>query len=118
MLDRICDYAHKLRILRQIQSNKARRYSRITTFQSAASVIVSSFLTFMGFAGLDKIQTYVGWIVVANKIQVEFVFNLFVFLLFVLVILQLVFRFPEKQSATEKAVVLLTNLINEIDDLL
>lgn len=118
MIERMNDYARKLRILRQIQSNKAWRYSQIVTAQNIATVVVSSFLTFVGFSGFDKLQTYVSWFVAVDKTQVELVFNLFVFTLLVLVILQLVFRFADKQAEASKAVTSLSNLINEIDDIL
>ncbi|MBZ5667354.1 MAG: nucleotidyltransferase family protein [Acidobacteriia bacterium] len=79
---------------------------------------MSSFLTFMGFSGIDKIHTYLGWIVQIDKDKVEFAFNLLVFVLFVLAILHLVFQFGRKQSEAERAIVSLTNLINQIDDLI
>lgn len=115
---RIAAYAKKCRVLRQIQSNKAKRYRRINTAQNVATVTVSSFLTFIGLSGIQKIHTYANWLVAIKEPQVEFAFNLLVFILFVLVILHLVFQIGRKQSESERAIVLLTNLTNQIDDMI
>lgn len=117
-MDRIHSYGRKCRILRQIQSNKAKRFRQINVTQNIATVVVSSFLTFMGFSGMDKIATYLNWMVIIDKPQVEFAFNLLVFLLFLLVILHLVFRFNSRQVDAERAIVQLTSMVNEIDDLI
>ena len=118
MFERLAEYRHKLRVLRQIMSNKARHYARINNSANIARVVVSSFLTFMGFAGIAKVH---GWISIFAAIQqstVELAFTLSVFILFVLVILHLVFRFGTKQFEAERAVVMLTHLANEVDDML
>jgi hypothetical protein len=116
-LQRTKDYGHKCHILRQIQSNKARRFRRINAAQNIATVVVSSFLAFIGFSGIDKITTYLNWVGVVDRVKVEFAFNTLVFVLFVLAILHLVFQFGKKQSDAERAIVSLTNLINEVEDL-
>jgi hypothetical protein len=116
MRDRLSDYSHKLKVLRQIQSNKAHRYATINGVHAIATVIVSSLLTFMGFSGTDKITSYVNFLFTTTSARVEFVFNLLVFIFFVLVTLHLVFRLQEKQANAERAVTSLTGLINEIAD--
>ena len=118
MFERLAEYRHKLRVLRQIMSNKARHYARVNNSANIARVVVSSFLTFMGFAGITKVY---GWISIFAAIQqstVELAFTLSVFSLFVLVVLHLVFRFNTKQFEAERAVVMLTQLANEVDDML
>lgn len=117
MLERLADYAKKLRVIRQIMSNKARRYASINTAANLATVVISSLLTFIGFSGLSKIQAYVSLITPIEQDTVELVFNLLVFLLFVLLVLHLVFRFGSKQADAERAIVTLTHLVNEVDDL-
>ena len=117
-MDRLLEYSHKCKILRQIQSNKARKYRRINNIQNLLTVIISAFITFIGFSGITKISEYVNWIVTSDVEKVQFAFNLLVFFLFVLVILHLVFQFGKKQSESERAIVTLTTLINEIDDIL
>lgn len=116
-MDRIRSYAHKCFILRQIQSNKARWFGYVNAAQNIAVVVISSFLLFIGFSGVDKIHTYVGWFVQIDRDKVEFAFNVLVFLLFVVGILHLVFQFGRRQSESERAIVSLTNLINQVEDL-
>lgn len=118
MLEEITDYSHKAKILRQIQSNKARRFGRINNAQSIATVIVSAFLTFIGFSGLDRISAYFGLVKPEDKANAELLFNLMVFSLFVLVILHLVFNFNKRQAEAEAAVVSLTAFINEVEDMI
>jgi uncharacterized protein len=114
---RVEDYHRKSAILKQIMSNKARRYRAINAVQNIATVVVSSLLLFVGFSGLDKIRIYASWLYPASKDATELGFNLLVFLLFVIGILHLVFRFPQKQSVAEKSVASLAALGNEIEDM-
>ncbi len=118
MIDRIRDYRHKLVVLRQIMSNKARSYGRTNTWMKIATVLVSSLLTFMGFTGTTRLTTYISWVTAVTAEQVEFIFNTAVFAMFVIVIFHLVFRFSERESEASRAIVMLTHLKNSIDDLL
>jgi Uncharacterized protein conserved in bacteria len=97
-------------------SNKAQRYRRVNASQNIATVAVSSLLLFFGFSGLEKIRAYISWVRPISKDAAELGFNSLVFLLFVIGILHLVFRFFEKQSQAEKAVASLAALANEIED--
>jgi hypothetical protein len=117
-MERINEYQHKSEILRQIHSNRAHRFRRINNFQSIITVIVASFITFIGFYGIDELHTMVNKHITINKATFEFLFNLFVFILFVNVILHLVFNFSKKQSEADKAIVLLTSIINELTDII
>lgn len=100
-------------------SNKARFFRKINVSQNIATVVISSLLLFFGFSGLDKILKYVKWIAPnATLDMVELAFNLTVFLLFVVGILHLVFRFSEKQGSAERAVAALASLHNEIEDVI
>lgn len=114
MIHRIEDYVSKLSILRQIMSNKARFFGWINTAVSVATIVVSSAVTFIGFWGPEKLKKYFNF--GAENITVELAFNLLVLAFFVLMLLYLVFRFGEKETAGSRAVVLLTQLINEIGD--
>jgi len=118
MIGRLEEYRNKLEVLRQIMSNKVRTFSHINTAANMATVVVSSFLTFMGFAGLVKLHAWINLFYSIEMSTVELIFNLFVFGLFVLVILHLVFRFGSKQFEAERAIVMLTHLLNEIDDII
>lgn len=114
---RLEDYLKKIVILKQIMSNKAKRYRSINGAQNFATVAVSSILLFFGFSGFDKIHKYVSWFYSsATTDAVEFAFNMIVFLLFVIGTLHLVFRFSDKQSQAERAVAALASLGNEIED--
>ena len=109
-------YLHKSVLLKQIMSNKARTYRRISAAQNIATVIVSALLLFVGFSGIDKITTYVSWIHPTSREVTELGFNLLVFALFVIGILYLVFRFADKQASADRAVALLASRGNEIED--
>jgi hypothetical protein len=113
---RIEDYLKKAILLKQIMSNKARRYRTINAAQNIATVAVSSLLLFIGFSGFDKITLYISWVHPVTREGAELAFNLLVFALFVVGVLHLVFRFPEKQSSAEKGIAALAALANEIED--
>lgn len=118
MIDRVSKYSKKLRVLRQIMSNKARTYGRVQTSVKVGTVLVSSFLTFFGFTGLDKITQYAQRLAPLGKADVELAFNIGVFGLFVLIILALVFRFSEREAEAQRAIVSVTHLVNQVDDLI
>ena len=113
---RIEDYLRKSAMLKQIMSNKARRYRRINAAQNIATVGVSALLLFIGFSGLAKIQSWITPVYEMTESATELSFNLLVFVLFVIGVLHLVFQFPDKQSRAEKAVASLAALKNEIED--
>lgn len=117
-MERINDYRHKAKVLRQIHSNKSKKYALINNIQSVITVIVSSFITFIGFYGIDKLHKLIIKFVAIDISVLEFLFNSFVFILFINVILHLVFQFSKKQSETERAIVLLTSIINETTDII
>lgn len=109
-------YLKKAIILKQIMSNKARQYRNINAAQNFTTVAVTSLLLFVGFSGLDKITLYLSWIYPVTRDGAELAFNALVFMLFVVGVLHLVFRFSEKQSSAEKGVAALAALANEIED--
>lgn len=117
-MSRLEEYVSKSAVLRQIMSNKAQKFRTINAAQNIATVVVSSFLLFMGFSGTETIHKYVSKVIDIEPTSVGFGFNLLVFSLFVLAILHLVFQFGKKQSDAERAIVFLTNLINQIEDML
>lgn len=117
-MERINDYRHKSKILRQIHSNKSKKYGLINNVQNVITVIVSSFITFIGFYGISDLHLLINkWITIDISVF-EFLFNLFVFILFINVILHLVFQYNKKQSESDKAIVLLTSIINEANDII
>lgn len=117
-MEQIAEYGYKATVLRQIMSNKARKYRRLNNIQNGITVVLTSFLGFMGFTGMDKVQTYLSWFMAADKLKVEFAFNLLIFGLFLMATLHLVFHFGRKETSADNAIVDLTNVINHVDDLL
>lgn len=119
MIDRLLDYKNKCKVLRQIQSNKALFYRRANNVQNFITVCVSGFITFIGFSGFDRIAEYLK--LFTNNVTtkgIEMGYNFSVFLLFLVVIFHMVFRLNAKQIEAERAISLLSGLINEIDDIL
>ena len=116
MYNRLNEYYHKCAVLKQIQSDKALFFRRVNNLQNFIAVIVSAFITFRGFSGAESIQQYIillsGITVDLNNIQL--IYNLSVFILFAVTIFHLVFQFGVKQTEAEKAVWMLSSLINEI----
>ncbi|MFW3371463.1 nucleotidyltransferase family protein [Aliarcobacter butzleri] len=118
-MDRIVNYKNKLLILKQIHSNKAQFYKIINTIQNIITIIVSGFLTFIGFYGNEKIVILLSKFSINVDISIiEFIFSLLVFFIFLLVIFHLVFNIHEKQSISEKAVNKLSIFINELKDII
>lgn len=121
MTDRLLSYKKKCEVLKQIQSNKALHYRRINNIQNFLTVFASSFITFIGFSGFDQIQTYAQLLLKTSEVNAEIIqmgYNFSVFLLFIIVISHMVLRFNNKQAEAERAISLLSGLINEIDDVL
>ena len=119
MVERLLDYKRKCKVLKQIQSNKARRYRGLNYALVLITIFLSAFITFIGFSGAEKIREYL--MLINNGIDIDIsiiqmVYNLLVFLLFFVVVFHLVFQFNSKQTDSEKSISLLSSLINEIDD--
>lgn len=119
MFERLNEYEHKCLVLKQIQSNKALMFRRVNYIQNFLTVVVSALITFIGFSGIENIQGYIRMLFPNAEItldSIEMAYNLSVFLLFVITIGHLVFQFSDKQASAEKAIWLLSSLINEIHD--
>ena len=117
-METINDYRHSAKILRQIHSDRANEYRIINRTQSILTIVVSSLITFIGFYGLDRLGLLLNTQNPPDKNIIEFIFNLSVFLLFVVVISHLVFLFSKKQSDANRAIVLLTHFIHETNDII
>ena len=119
MADRLNEYKDKCKVLKQIQSNKALVYKRLNVAQIFLTILVSAFLTFIGFSGFEKMQEYFQILHMTLSIDfIQMIFTGLLFLLFLVTIFHLVFQFTTKQTASEKAVYALSSLINEIDDII
>lgn len=115
-MERLLEYQKKCKILKQIQSDKAFFLGGWCTFQNIITVLISSFITYIGFSGIDKITKYINWFHIIEIEKVEFIFNLLILALFVNVILYLVFHFERRKAESEKAIVGLASLDNYTSD--
>jgi len=115
-MNRLIKYRHKAKVLKKIQSDKMAKYHSINTIQMFISVIVSSLITFIGFAGFNRVKSYVDIFFDMNLNSIELFFNAVIFLLFINTMLQLVFQIQRKETDCEKAVLQLATFINDIDD--
>ena len=118
IIDRLHEYRHKCDVLKQINSNKSLHYKRINSVQAFLTVVVSGIITFFGFSGTSKIALYLTSLfhIKVSETNIEAVFNVSVFVLFLVTICHLLFRPSDKQAESDKAIWMLTNLINDIDD--
>lgn len=116
-MERVFNYKHKAEVLRQIHSDRAKRYNCINSIQSIITVVVSGFITFIGFYGTEKLRILLN-LSQEQESLFEFIFNFFIFLLFVNVILHLVFHFSKKQADANRAIVLLSSFMNETSDII
>lgn len=116
MHNRLSEYYHKCAVLKQIQSDKALFFRKINNLQNFIAVIVSAFITFIGFSGAESIQQYIILLsgITIDLGNIQLIYNLSVFILFAVTIFHLVFQFGAKQTEAEKAVWMLSSLINEI----
>ena len=117
-MDRLSDYQRKCIVLKQIQSNKIHKYSILGNIQKFLTVFVSAFITFLGFSGTEKISQYINALlgVDASPIILEFTFNILIFVLFLSTLMHLLFQFDNKQKDAEKSIILLSSLLNEIEN--
>jgi len=121
MVERLLKYRNKCKVLKQIHSNKAQHYRKVNFIQNLLTIVVSGFMTFIAFSGFDTIYDYLQSLFPGLSIGIEHIqmsYNILVFLLFLLAVLHIVFRFNDQQTASERAIPLLSTLINEIDDIL
>ncbi len=118
MNDRLSDYQKKCIVLKQIQSNKIHKYVILGNIQKFLTVFVSAFITFLGFSGTEKIAQYIKALlgIDASPIVLEFIFNMLIFVLFLSTLTHLLFQFDNKQKDAEKSIILLSSLLNEIEN--
>jgi len=117
-LERLEAYKRFAEILRQIHSNKAFIYKRWDDGQNIVTVVVAAFLTFVGFMGTSRLHDLLALRVEVPVIVIEAIFNTLVFCVLAVVILNLIFRFSEKAAAHNRAIVILTGFVRDVDDLI
>ena len=115
--ERLHEYRKKAARLRHIHSLKLTWYTRLGNFTTASLVVLSASVTFLGFAGIDRLLIYAKWIDAdISREGAEFAFNVLLLLVVILVILDLVYRFRERANSHNHAVVMLANFVNRLDD--
>jgi hypothetical protein len=72
----------------------------------------------LGFSGTEKITQYISALFDVNvsSIILEFTFNILIFVLFLSTLMHLLFQFDNKQKDAEKSIILLSSLLNEIEN--
>jgi hypothetical protein len=118
LLDRFGDYRHKLVVLRQISSNKASRSRRWDSGVTLSTIAVSLLLSLLGFTGLARIRDYLLLFLSVSPETVEIIYNFLVFMILLITVVSLRFRFQDHSNDHQKAIVMLTALITDIDDIL
>ena len=117
VLEEIDDYRSKAEILRQIHSNKAFRYQKRDAIQKVTTLVLTAFLTFLGFTGLAKLEQLLALTgIPVNASVVEFVFNLLIFLVLVAVLMSIVLGFQDQAATHNRSIVMLTGFIRDAKD--
>jgi len=112
------NYIEDAKILRQIHQNKTFRNKKFNTRHTVITIIISSFLSLLGFRGLESIRQVFNLTKEHQIRALEFVFSILIFLFFILAILKLVFRFEEKYNHHSRSVVILSGFIRDIKDII
>jgi uncharacterized protein len=111
-------YRKGAEVLRKIHSYKLSLTTRRANRSKVRLVVASSALTFVGFVGIDTIDSQVSKAHDVSRGTVEFGFNLMLLAVLVLVIVDLVYRFGERASEHQRSVVVLAAFIRGLDDIL
>jgi hypothetical protein len=109
---------HKCVLLRQIHSNRLNHYKLYDNALNLGTISVASFLTFIGFFGLDKIDLLINLIYPATKEIVELGYNLAVFFVLLFSLFNVAFQFKEKVFSHWRAINLITDFVTDLDDIL
>jgi hypothetical protein len=132
----VARYRHKADVLKLIHSNKAESARRWDVRHTLAIIVLGALITFFGFMGPDRIMESLhpapvpsaapstGGADVPNRSQSDLTnkrlldlgFNVAVLLLFVTSLLNLIYRWKEKQTEHFAGVVKLTQFINWLDE--
>jgi hypothetical protein len=117
-IQRLEKYKKNSEILRQIHSNKAIRKHRYAIVHLSTTLILTAIVSFIGFMGIDKFSKLIDPNNTFKFEWVEFIFNVSVFGILVLIILELIFNFKDMSHLHNKSINILTGFIRDIDDLL
>lgn len=116
--DAVDDYIRRARVLRQIQSNKAHRADIWERVYLVLTVLVTTVVSVIGFAGADRIS------VILNRDDrtqgfrstIETIFNISVLLVLIATLVGLVFRFGERANRHYRSLEILTDFMRDCTD--
>ena len=118
IVERLVEYNRISKILRQIDSNKSFKFKRLDERLSVLFIVITALLTFLGFTGIEKIHGLIPAIAPVSLVHLAFAFNSLIFLILLLVILNLVYRFGAKSMGHNRAIVVLTGYIRDLEDMI
>lgn len=108
------NYRRNAQRLRAIHSLKLSRAQRFGFWSTTTLILLSAGATFIGFVGTDELSDAVD----LNEDVFVFIFNGFLLGLLVAVIVDLSYRSKERAYEHQRALVVLTTFVREIEDVL
>ena len=115
-MERVAEYKHKAKVLRQIHSNKMKSFGTSKSILDYGTVIASLCLTFLAFFGIQRLHTlFLANVITFNAL--EFVFNVLILVVLILSFMQMTLKLGEKQVDCLNSVKILTHFITDLDDL-
>lgn len=115
---RLQKYKRNAEILRQIHSDKKFRKQRTGSIHLVVTLVLSTLVAFLGFIDVNRMTEFMNWFVSIDAAKADSIFDLLVFLVLVAILLELIFRFREAAAIHHRSILILTNFIREVDDLL
>lgn len=124
LVQRLKKYKNNCQVIKQINSNKSRKFQMYHNILNVITIISSVFLTSIGFMDKKIISNYL-YPAIENTAQqspdlskIDMLFNLAVLSVLILSIINLIYRFQEKSFEHYRAVTILSGLTRDIDDLI
>lgn len=118
------NYKEKSNIIKQIHSNKKNFYENWNLAFNIITIIASLLLTVLGFINRDLLYELFmknkdsTCLDKANSLQFfEFSFNVAVLFVLLISILNLIFRFQDKAFEHNRAIILFSNMLRDIDEI-
>lgn len=118
------DYKEKSNIIKQIHSNKKSLYENWNLAFNIITIVASLLLTVLGFINKDLLYDL---FMKTNNPQIsekasslqffDFSFNLAVLFVLIISILNLIFRFQDKAFEHNRAIILFSNIIRDINEI-
>jgi hypothetical protein len=114
---RLTKYKNDCKVIKQINSNKSRKYEGYHNFLNVVTIISSVLLTSLAFVD-KKLINQLFFQNTTDTTIIDFAFNITVLVVLLLSIINLIYRFQEKSFEHYRAVIILSGLTRDIDDLI